>query len=261
VGHALGTWENVYPETGEIASVEISRHADRLVLRAFGMDDGTRLDWGEIEIAPHASGPKSAELAGFQGLFDFGFLQVRLAANIKLGVLVIQSYNTYLDGSGRPNYYRREFFARTNDGQGARPDLAWGDSEFQAGLSGPPEVGGGPLSTTVADLSRLVGNWHNTNAATRWLRSFTLSHEGGSFVLHATGARDPHDWGKRVVTGYRDNIGELAFHVAFQLSHHEAILAANTNKGLIVVAGFYRFEAGRPASDFLCREFFHRPSG
>ena len=73
--------------------------------------------------------------------------------------------------------------------------------------------------------------------------------------------RDPSDWGERTVTTYRDHIGELAFHAVFDLGPLEAVLASNTNKGLIVVAGFYRFKDGRPATNFLCREFFYRLAG
>ena len=37
-------------------------------------------------------------------------MQTQIAANLKYGVLVIQSYNTFRDGSGRPDYFVREFF-------------------------------------------------------------------------------------------------------------------------------------------------------
>jgi len=39
-------------------------------------------------------------------------METQVAANLKYGVLVIQSYNRFRDDSGRPSYFTREFFHR-----------------------------------------------------------------------------------------------------------------------------------------------------
>jgi hypothetical protein len=46
----------------------------------------------------------------FQAVYDFGFLESYLQANVKHGTLVIATCNRFRDGSGRSNYYTREFF-------------------------------------------------------------------------------------------------------------------------------------------------------
>ena len=59
------------------------------------------------------------------------------------------------------------------------------------------------------------------------------------------------------ITTYSDNIGETAFLAFYDLGFVKSHLAANTNKGLIVIAAFHRFEnSERP--NFLCREFYYR---
>lgn len=45
----------------------------------------------------------------------------------------------------------------------------------------------------------------------------------------------------------------------YDLGAVEAVLAANTNKGLIIIAAFLRFKADADQREnFLCREFYYR---
>lgn len=108
------------------------------------------------------------------------------------------------------------------------------------------------------DITPLLGAWVNSNHATEWIKEFTLSRKGNIFTLHAYGAREPFDWGEIEITTYMDNIGEMAFHAVYDLEHTHSVLAANTNKGLIVIAAFHRFKEGNGRSNFLCREFYFR---
>lgn len=107
------------------------------------------------------------------------------------------------------------------------------------------------------DIAPLLGTWTNSNAETEWIREFTLERKGEGFAIHVLSAREPADWGEAEVTAYTDNIGELAFHAVYEVGPLESVLAANTNKGLIVIAAFHKFTDGsRP--NFLCREFYYR---
>jgi hypothetical protein len=51
----------------------------------------------------------------FFAVYDFDFMRMFLAANMNKGLLIIASYNTFRDGSGRSNYFSREFFYRAED--------------------------------------------------------------------------------------------------------------------------------------------------
>lgn len=77
-------------------------------------------------------------------------------------------------------------------------------------------------------------------------------------MLRASGAGEPFEWGEVEVTTYMDNIGEMAFHAVYDLGFVESVLAANTNKNLIVIAAFNRFKDESKRQNFLCREFYYR---
>ena len=44
----------------------------------------------------------------FVATYDFGYLQTRVEANLSLGLLVVATFNTFRDGSGRFNFFARE---------------------------------------------------------------------------------------------------------------------------------------------------------
>lgn len=70
-------------------------------------------DWGTVEAPVFAFTFDGKTAGAFSAVFDFGFEEVRLQANVKLGVLVVASFNRFTDDSGRSNYFDREFFYRT----------------------------------------------------------------------------------------------------------------------------------------------------
>ena len=106
------------------------------------------------------------------------------------------------------------------------------------------------------DITPLLGDWVNSNPATEWITKFTLAKKGTAFTISTSSARKPFDWGEVEITTYSDNIGETAFLAFYDLGFVKSHLAANTNKGLIVIAAFHRFEGEQP--NFLCREFYYR---
>ena len=114
---ALGTWFNCNANTGEIVSLTLIERGEGLILRALGAGNPSKCDWGETSALPHVSGLGSREVSGFTAHYDFEFMETQIAANLKYGVLVIQSYNTFRDGSGRPAYFSREFFHQKMNGE------------------------------------------------------------------------------------------------------------------------------------------------
>lgn len=108
------------------------------------------------------------------------------------------------------------------------------------------------------DISPILGVWTNSNSQTEWIKRFTLGKKGSIFTIHVHGTAEPFDWGEVEAVPYMDNIGELAFHAVYELETVNSLLAANTNKGLIIIAAFNRFKNGGRRSNFLCREFYFR---
>ena len=107
----LGSWTNTNPETDYISRIIIREIDGALVVHAFGANSPEPIDWGEVEAAPYVSG-STQECAGFYARYAFELVETHLAANQKLGILVIQSYTSFRDGSGRLSHYAREFFHR-----------------------------------------------------------------------------------------------------------------------------------------------------
>lgn len=112
VDSLLGTWYNVNPKTGQIARLTITSVGDILELHAIGQLESKELDWGSAVCELFSSNVGSPEIEGFKCDFDFDFMQTSIAGNMKYGVMVIQSYNTFKDQSERNNYFSREFFCK-----------------------------------------------------------------------------------------------------------------------------------------------------
>lgn len=219
----LGTWFNSLPRTDYIAKIVISEKDGALLVRSYGAVDGEPYDWGETEAIPYAvSG--TTKMGGFYAHHEVGPVHTSLFANEKLGVLVIQSYTSFHDDSGRLSHYSREFFHHSS----------------------------------VPGVAGLSGRWVNTKPDTVWISEFTFAErDGGAATMRVVGAAEPFDWGEADASAYVTDGGELAFHAVFDLGHVDAVLAAYPNKGLIIIAAFLRFK-GETEPNFLCREFFYR---
>lgn len=70
-------------------------------------------DWGVVEAPVFAFSFDAKQAGAFSAVYDFGLMEVRLQANVKLGVLVVATFNRFTDDSGRSNHFDREFFYRT----------------------------------------------------------------------------------------------------------------------------------------------------
>ena len=223
----LGTWVNAKRNTDHIAKVVVRERDGDVFVRLYGSADEL-VDWGEAQAIPYSfSG--TTDVAGFHARYGFGTTRVDIAANVKLGILVIQTYSLFQDSSDRLSQFSREFFYRSTVD---------------------------PTSTEVATGRRfLVGDWVNTNPDTRWIKGFTLTGDGDRYTLHVLGAREPADWGEIEITTYLDGAGEPAFHTEYDLGPVRAVLAGNTGKNIVIIAAFFRFGDNESDNEF-CREFF-----
>jgi hypothetical protein len=112
LGPLLGRWVNVNPATDHLVRLDVEAAGAGLRLRAYGSGDPEPVDWGETTAAPYAAG-SAAAAGGFLARYALGAVETWLVANQKLGILVIQSYTSFHDGSGRRAYFAREFFRRS----------------------------------------------------------------------------------------------------------------------------------------------------
>ncbi len=104
----VGDWRNTNPAAG-IARIVCEPNGDGgLTVHCAGV----ARDWGKVDAPVFAFDFDGDKAGAFLAVYDFGFEEVRLQANVKLGVLVVASFNAFKDGSGRSNYFNREFFYR-----------------------------------------------------------------------------------------------------------------------------------------------------
>jgi len=230
IANLLGVWVNAKKRTDHITRIEVSDKDGEVVIRPYGVapESAEPIDWGEAVATPYvASG--STEVAGFHAHYDMGAVRTRIAANEKLGILVLQTYTSFHDDSGRLSHYAREFFHH--------PHPEPSDDAFVPGS--------------------LAGEWVNSDSDTDWITGYTLTdQEDGTATVRVTAATEPYDWGEAQARLYRDNLDKPGFHAVYDLAPFQAVLAANSNHGLIIIAGFmYPNGGGWPAFN---REFFYR---
>ena len=104
-----GTWFNTDKKTRGIAKLVLKQDDRTLSVHAFGACEPELCDWGEVPGFAFSSGVSSPEGMALTALFDFGFMETLLAVYYKGGILVLDSFNTFKDDSGRSNYFSREF--------------------------------------------------------------------------------------------------------------------------------------------------------
>jgi hypothetical protein len=226
VAPVLGTWVNAKRHTDHISMVTVTDRGGDVFARLYGAADEP-IDWGEARAVPYAF-TGTSEVAGFHTQYALGAARIEIAANVKLGILVIQTYTTFSDG--RVSQFSREFFYRRD-------------------VQRPPDT---PSRT---GRTFLLGDWVNTYPDTRWLKSFTLADTGNAITVRVEAAREPTNWGEAEVTTYLDGAGEPAFHTRYDLGLFEAVLAGNTGKDIIIVEAFLRHQSDESANT-VCREFF-----
>lgn len=113
----VGDWINADAHTTGLAQVTCSVEASRIVVRAAGAGADGPVEWGEaLDVVVFASGVGSDEGSGLSGRYDFPLMVTRLQANLKGGVMVAVTYNTFTDGSGRRPYFMREFLTLAGSG-------------------------------------------------------------------------------------------------------------------------------------------------
>ncbi|MDQ3803029.1 MAG: hypothetical protein M3416_04135 [Acidobacteriota bacterium] len=111
VSAMLGTWLNSNPETSGIARMVMSEEGGKLWLRVSAVGPEGLIDWGAAEVSVFSSSATARDAAGFTCLYDFGFAETRLQAMILKGLIVLAQIHAFKDGSGRVDYFVREYFA------------------------------------------------------------------------------------------------------------------------------------------------------
>jgi hypothetical protein len=106
----VGDWVNTDKATRGIVRLVLTDVNGTLKVRAFGACNLEPCDWGEVKTSIHSIGVDSQRAVGFKAYYDFQFMETMLAAYLNKRILVVDSYNTFKDQSGRPRYFWRDHF-------------------------------------------------------------------------------------------------------------------------------------------------------
>jgi hypothetical protein len=107
-----GTWHATDLHARGAVELRLTEAEDGLFVQVFGASSVEPIDWGRVRAGTYGAGVTADTAMAFTAVFDFGFLTASLAAYVKQGILVLDIFTKFTDGSGRADYFSREFFHR-----------------------------------------------------------------------------------------------------------------------------------------------------
>lgn len=258
----LGIWHNCDKGgSGGILSMSVERRAGRLYAHAFGAGTPVPFDWGEREAQPLATTPTSTEGWAFAVTYDFGFLRTLIRAYVKLGNLVVTTYNSFRDGSGRAPYWTREFFYLIHVPLG----------ELHASAVPPTDTLTrsrdrlDPIGTTppTLDLAPLVGTWLNFNVDSTGICRADVTM-GGPPMVRLFGSADtgPHDWGTVEAEPLSADVASHesdAFVAGYDLGYAQVSAVAYFQRRLLTIDAGTTYVDGSGRADYFTRAHFYNP--
>jgi hypothetical protein len=108
----LGTWINTYQESIVISRLDIFEQAGTLYMHCYGPEGGVGAeDWGVAPVASFSPSPDQGDrVNAFEVEFELGHLSSHLCINENKGLLVVAAFHRFHDGSGRSNFFSRQFY-------------------------------------------------------------------------------------------------------------------------------------------------------
>ncbi|HEX4960462.1 MAG TPA: hypothetical protein VF173_06465 [Thermoanaerobaculia bacterium] len=255
-----GTWTSSDPGTRGVARLDLAVRDGELVGRIWGGGANGPADWGSSRAeALYADAVTSRAGAGFLLRYDHGFLTRHVEANLKLGVAVLGVYQSFQDGSGRRDYFFREFLSV--DGDAGEMPPAPEMVETSCGFD--EELGRGP----GAAIELLLGHWHNTQHGSRGIPEIALEHRGDRVAVRVwgAGAQGLAGWGEAQGELFtcveEDGVRSAATLARYDFGFMACELQIRQNKGILAVTTFNRFRDGSGRSSYVTRELFYRRQG
>lgn len=248
-----GEWHNTNQEarSSHIRRIILSVTGGELAVRVFAASAQGEEDWGIVKPeAVYAAGLCSSDGMCFTALFDLELMQMRIGANINQGLLVVAMFGTWKNGGGRSNWFGREFFHRSENGEL--------NSEVGDLPCGVPIGEGAAL-----DLSLLVGTWANTYSASRGIATVMISESNKELQVRVFGAGTPApiDWGEVRANAFVESLESrqaVSFSTFYDFGFIDVHLQTYVVKGVLVVVSLSCFKDSSRRSNYFNKEFFYR---
>jgi hypothetical protein len=242
-----GEWVSASEVTGGVAWLRTRACDGTLLVSASGASDGPRPGaWEEVPAdLVVAREPGSFAAYAFCVAFEGGPAAVRLQTYQGLGVLVVHAFHRFTDGSGRCDYFTREFYVPA-------------EGPLAAGGARPPR----DLPARY-DAAGLLGVWTVLDPAPEGVAMLQCSpHSHGIAIrAHGTGEAGPVDWGTAEVRLYADAAnpqGPPAFLVTFDRPSTRVHLQARVNRGVLVVGEYIEPPRAGGEVGHFARECYRR---
>jgi hypothetical protein len=173
-----GSWTNVDTNTGGITNLDIAVMGTDAQVHAWGKCHPTDCDWGTVQAQAFALSVSSDVLSGADTLtavFVTSFSQTTLVIKPAGNRLKVDSYDRFMDNSGRSNYLASYTFQKASASGGTTPgDMGPGDigpGDIGPGDMGPGDMGpGGTIPGSTPALMDLTGVWNCDDGGIYYVR-------------------------------------------------------------------------------------------
>ena len=108
----VGTWNNCDKATRGLVKVVIAAAGTGITVHAYGACTPTPCDWGTVAGLAYADNVSAAPAVACSAQFKFNFKQTILVGRLDAGVLVVETFDHFTDGSGRSDYANRCYMGK-----------------------------------------------------------------------------------------------------------------------------------------------------
>lgn len=246
-------WRSATALPGGVSRILTSQRDGTLLVRAYGEGEPRPGDWGETGAdSVYANALASRDARAFLVTFEGEHVRSHAQTYCVLGLLTTHTFHHFTDGSGRRDFFTREFFV------GATPSEAAG-SGLGAGGAGMPAA----LASGRNDPSGLLGTWTCLDPVVGSLLTLECGLAGGELTVRtrAAGTDGPIDWGVVPTQVFADGTYPdmpPAFLATYDHGFMRMHLQARINRGVLVVIEYAEFTDGSGRPNYYIRECFRR---
>ena len=223
IGNLLGEWNNVNRNMDYISRLQLSGLGDgKLLLGLFVARPTQGESIGEFGAVAFAL-PESSQAAGFCCQFAVHGMKTTIAANEKLGALVLQSYSESQGDSGQPARLTREFYRRSEVHA----------SNHSRVESGSPATSQNSESSSMFessfrrdDFSFLRGLWTNTFTQSSWVTRFDINNHQGNWTIRLFSRTSPDGIDSVGMVPFEFDFSEVGFSTRATTRKADSIYAA-----------------------------------
>ncbi len=108
----IGKWNNCDKNTRGLVSVVLTAQGNVLKVQCFGSCVPTPCNWGVITGTAYAENVTATPAIAFSAMYDFKFKATIVTGYLDRGCLIVETFDTFKDGSGRSNYYSRYYMCK-----------------------------------------------------------------------------------------------------------------------------------------------------